>query len=110
MPLRREEHAALDQLVGRLRRDFGPRLVKLFLFGSKARADDAPDPDIDVVVVLSGTVGEAERIGVSRVAYGVLEASGLYLQTVLLSEEQFASPRGQVRWLAASVREEGIPL
>ncbi len=42
----------LDELKLRLREFYGERLVKLVLFGSRARGDNEPDSDIDVLVVL----------------------------------------------------------
>ncbi len=42
-----EYRAALESL-------YGDRLVKLVLFGSRARGDARPDSDIDVLIVLTG--------------------------------------------------------
>ena len=38
----------------RLEEIYGPRLLRLVLFGSRARGDADPDSDIDVLIVLSG--------------------------------------------------------
>jgi uncharacterized protein len=61
--------AALTQILAEFRRGleevYGPRLVRLVLFGSQARADSLPDSDVDVMVVLHGPVNpleEARRI------------------------------------------------
>lgn len=110
MPLTTKEKEALGQLIAKLKEHFGPRLGHAFLFGSKARGDDRPDSDVDVAVVLKGNPGEAERAGVSALVYEVLNTCGLYIQAVVISEEEFEHPTGQLRWLTAFVREEGVPL
>lgn len=41
---------------------YGDRLAQMVLFGSRARGDAQPDSDIDVLVVLHGTVNAGEEI------------------------------------------------
>lgn len=41
----------LAQFVAALRRQFGERLFTVALFGSRARGDDRPDSDIDLLIV-----------------------------------------------------------
>ena len=47
----------LDTILREYRRSleeiYGPRLLRLVLFGSRARGDAEPDSDIDVLIVLS---------------------------------------------------------
>jgi predicted nucleotidyltransferase len=47
----REDRAVRD-LVGRLRKRLGDRLVEIRLYGSKARHSDSPESDVDLAVVL----------------------------------------------------------
>ena len=58
--------AKLSTVVADLRRGYeqlyGDRLVRLMLFGSQARGDAEPGSDIDVLVVLKGTVDSYEEI------------------------------------------------
>ena len=42
----------------RLKEICGPRLIRLVLFGSRARGDADPDSDIDVLIVLSGPLDD----------------------------------------------------
>lgn len=44
---------AIYALVQHLQADYGHDILKLMLFGSKARGDSNPDSDIDVLVVTS---------------------------------------------------------
>ncbi|MHC4542659.1 MAG: nucleotidyltransferase domain-containing protein [Planctomycetota bacterium] len=48
-----QEKAILKQFKTSLKKTLGGRLVELKLFGSKARGDDQPDSDIDVLVIVA---------------------------------------------------------
>ena len=87
---------------------YGERLVKLVLFGSRARGDADPDSDIDVLVVLHGPVSpweEIERTG--ELVAGLSLEHGEVLACVFLSEEEFDKDRTP---LLLNVRREGVPL
>lgn len=108
--MKKVEKQAIEQLALGLKAHFGPRLLHTFLFGSKARGDDGPDSDIDVLVVLNRDIAESDRRDVSDIVFEVLDSCGIYIQTVVLAEEEFERPRGQLRWLTSFVRDEGIAL
>ena len=110
MPLERPEKEAIELLADGLREHFGLDFFRLFLFGSKARGDDGPHSDVDVLVVLEKGAGDEERSVVSDIVYDVLEACGIFVQTVVLSAAQFEHPTGQLRWLTSFVHEEGVAL
>ncbi len=61
MPLEKPEKEAIELLAEGLREHFGPELIQLFLFGSKARGDDRPNSDVDVLVVLKDAFDTAVR-------------------------------------------------
>ena len=44
----------LAGLTGRVQSTLGDRLVSLVLFGSRARGDDRPDSDVDLLIVCTG--------------------------------------------------------
>jgi predicted nucleotidyltransferase len=50
--LSHKEETALQAYVRALDERFGPRLLEVLLFGSKARNEARPDSDIDVAVIL----------------------------------------------------------
>jgi predicted nucleotidyltransferase len=56
----------LQSLIAELRRRiealYGPRLVRLMLFGAQARGDAEPGSDIDVLVVREGPMRPGEEI------------------------------------------------
>ena len=110
MSLERTEQHAVTLLADALRERFGTTLSRVSLFGSKARGDDIPSSDIDVLVVLREPVPESARAAVSDVVYDVLETCEVYISTVVVSAREFERPTGQLRWLVSFVQEEGVAL
>jgi uncharacterized protein len=59
-------NAQLDKILDELRHGFtelyGDRLTHLILFGSQARGDATPESDIDVLIVLRGTINPGDEI------------------------------------------------
>jgi len=53
MALSPEEKSALTQFKAELEQVLGSRLIELKLFGSKARGDDQPNSDVDVLVIVA---------------------------------------------------------
>lgn len=53
MTLDTKEKSALMQFKAGLQQALGNQLIELKLFGSKARGDDRPDSDIDVLVIVA---------------------------------------------------------
>jgi len=102
----------LQNLLAELRRRFealyGPRLVRLMLFGSQARGDAEPGSDIDVLVVLEGPMrpGEEIRRTLDSVAELSLENNAVF-SCVFVSRERFENERSP---LLINVRREGVPV
>lgn len=102
----------LRTILAELRRRFealyGDRLVKLVLYGSQARGDAAPDSDIDVLVVLQGTVSPCEEIAltINDVAEVSLDHH-VVVACVFVSAEQFDHERSP---LLLNIRREGVPV
>lgn len=53
MALSTEEKSVIKQFKADLERVLSGQLIELKLFGSKARGDDQPDSDIDVLVIVA---------------------------------------------------------
>ena len=70
--------AAVQDLVSQLQAHFEGTLRHSYLYGSKARGDDAPGSDVDLLVVLDNA-DDSARDAVSDSAFAVLEAKGLYI-------------------------------
>jgi antitoxin ChpS len=104
---------ALGELDRKLRARFGDRYVRLILFGSRARGDNAPDSDADVAVVLRGRI--ADRWSVERQiiaeTYPILLETGLYIESWPLEQSELDDPdRSSNPALLRNVLREGIRL
>ena len=74
MALNAKEKSALKQFKAVLQQTLSGQLIELKLFGSKARGDDRPDSDIDVLVIVTN-----DDWRICDVVYGV--ATDILLQT-----------------------------
>lgn len=98
----------LAELRRRLEELYGPRLVRLVLFGSQACGDAAPDSDIDVLVVLEGPVNAGEEIErTGELVAGLSLDNNVVIACVFVSAERFAGERSP---LLLNVRREGAPI
>lgn len=98
----------LRELRRRLQDLYGDRLVRIILFGSQARGDAEPGSDIDVMVVLRGTVSPGREI--ARTGGITAEISLKYdvvVSTLFISSSRFARERSP---LLLNIRREGIAL
>lgn len=102
-------NAELNVILRELRRGmeqlYGDRLERLVLFGSRARGDADPDSDIDVLVVLKGSIDPDEEIlrGGEASARVSLEYD-THISSTYVSSERYALDRSP---LLLSIREEG---
>jgi len=89
-----------------LRKIYGKRLAAMILYGSFANGKANEDSDIDIAVVLKGSVDKAEEI--SKIHDAIYHLSREYCQLISvypLSEEEL----GDVEWpLHYHIRNKGI--
>ena len=102
----------LKRILAQLRRHFeelyGPRLVKMILYGSRARADAEPDSDIDALVVLKGPVEPGEEISrTGQIVSDLCLANNVVISRAFVSEERFREEQGP---FLRNVLSEGIPV
>jgi predicted nucleotidyltransferase len=102
----------LGEILTKLRTGFerlyGPRFVRMLLYGSQARGDATPESDIDVLVVLQGPVDPGLEI--ARTAQYTASLSLQYnvvLSCAFISEERFRSERSP---FLLNVHREGVPV
>lgn len=99
--LRRD--AVLAEVVRRLTDTYRPERV--YLFGSKARGDDGPDSDYDILLVMSDDAPENRRSG--RLAYEVLWPTGTAADVLVWRRTQFDSRVHLKASLPATILREG---
>jgi len=60
------------------------RIVRVMLYGSRARGDARDDSDWDVAVFLKGEPTPADRRALSDIDFDLMMESGQYLQTIAI--------------------------
>jgi predicted nucleotidyltransferase len=104
--------AALERFA-RHARDRYP-VVAAFLYGSRARGDDAGDSDIDVALILD-EAGEEHRPALKReladLAFDILLETGVFIQHVAITRQQWSRPETFSNpALIQNIRREGRPI
>jgi predicted nucleotidyltransferase len=110
MELQRLSTQKLNTILAELRMQFekmyGERLVHLVLYGSQARRDALPGSDVDVLVVLAGSVEPATEIDrVSPITAALSLEHDIVISCVYISEERYLQENSP---LLLNVRREGI--
>lgn len=100
------ELAAVAEFKSILVRDFG--LVKLVLYGSKARGDSDVESDIDLIVVLAQRPDWKTKREIYYRCHQVGLEHDVVLQPVLFAETDYESPRFRVTPLLRNVAAEGV--
>jgi predicted nucleotidyltransferase len=98
----------LTELRQRFEGLYGERLVQMVLFGSQARRDAEPGSDIDVLIVLRGSVNPGEEITRTGELTALLSLQyDVVISRIFMSAEQFSSEQSP---LLLNVRREGVPV
>ncbi len=93
----------LAEIVRRLVEAFRPERV--YLFGSKARGDEDPDSDYDLMVVVSASAQPAYRR--AQEAHGLLWDLGVAADVLVWTREEFEPRLRLAASLPATVVREG---
>jgi predicted nucleotidyltransferase len=103
-------HTLLSAYRRRLEEQYGPRLVKLTLFGSYARGEAHADSDVDVAVVLDCIEGMPDRILPMEIAGELTIEHALVITPIVMSKDEMAFLRQREDLLAENLDREGIPI
>ena len=101
--------ALLQELRSALEALYGDRLVHVILYGSQARGEATADSDIDVMVVLKGTVDLPGR-EIDRMMPVLEQLWNCYTELVTIvpiSERDYQNRKSP---LLLTVRAEGVPV
>lgn len=85
---------ALAQFAETVRQYYGCRVENIALFGSRARGDNEPGSDADIVVVLDDGPWRVwdEKKKLVDLAYEVIVDSGIYIQPWPISASAWRNP------------------
>ncbi|VAW32626.1 hypothetical protein MNBD_CHLOROFLEXI01-2524 [hydrothermal vent metagenome] len=96
----------LTELQYRFEDLYGSRLIRLVLYGSQARGDALPGSDVDVLVVLAGSVDSATEIErVTPITAALSLDQDIVISCLYVSEERYAQEKSP---LLLNVRREGV--
>ncbi len=98
-----QKDAALAEIVRRLVAALGPE--RIYLFGSKARGDDDPDSDYDLMVVVPDDSPPERRR--ARLAYEALRGTGTAADVHVWTKGGFERRLHVVTSLPATIEREG---
>jgi predicted nucleotidyltransferase len=99
----------LIDLKKRLQEIAGDRIVRMVLYGSRARGDYSEGSDTDIAVIVRGLSRELKDTMLNRVADVEIEYLRS-LSTLILSEEDFLLLKKRERRIAMDIDKEGVPL
>lgn len=98
----------LWQLRSELQAIYGERLTRMMLYGSQARGDAEDESDIDVLVVLKGTVNPAEEIvRTGRIISALSLDHNVVISCLFMAESQFQDGQSP---LLLNIRREGVTI
>ena len=83
-------------------------LSRLVLFGSRARGDNEPDSDIDVLVVLDGPVSRESEEYVRSCAWELSYENGVVIFPLVVARTEWEEGPTSASLLAVAVSNEGV--
>ncbi len=83
-------------------------LNRLVLFGSRARGDNEPDSDIDVLVVLDGPVSHESEEYVRSCAWELSYENGVVIFPLVVARTEWEEGPASASLLAVAVGNEGV--
>jgi predicted nucleotidyltransferase len=107
--LQANEQAALHEFLEHLLQERDGQVVRVWLFGSKARGDFEPDSDLDLLIVLEDA-DWIVRDGIHLLAARVSLEYDVLINTHLLGRADWDRMARQQATLWRQVRDDGFPL
>ncbi|MCX8042744.1 MAG: nucleotidyltransferase domain-containing protein [Desulfobacterota bacterium] len=104
-----EKHPVLQEIKKALTSFLDKRLVKLVLFGSRARGDYSAGSDFDIAIIVQGLTPQLKKEIYNAIA-DVELAHDTPVSAIALSEEEFEHLKQRERAIALDIEREGIPL
>lgn len=103
------EEKALKELRESLKEFLGDHILRMMLFGSRARGDYGDDSDIDIAIIVRGLNRKLKHQILDKVAEIELEYL-MPLSVLVLSEDEFNRLKKRERRIALDIDREGISL
>jgi predicted nucleotidyltransferase len=104
-----ETDKVLKELKHGMENQLGDRLVKMVVFGSRARGDFGAESDTDIAIIVRELSRELKYQILDTVADIEMEFV-IPLSVVVFSESEFERLKKRERRIALDIEKEGIPL
>jgi predicted nucleotidyltransferase len=106
------ERAALAALVDRLRQRYGDDLLRVVLFGSKARGDFDDESDLDLLIVVRMRDGNYRQYWneIVDLTWDIELTYSIVTSLVIKSETDYATMRLHGLLLSRNIEQDGIEL
>jgi predicted nucleotidyltransferase len=110
--LRPNERAGLTAFVERLRQRYGDDLLRVVLFGSKARGDFDDESDLDLLIVVRMLDGRYRQYWseIADIAWQVVLEYGVVTSLIVKDQADYARMRRHRLLLARNIERDGIEL
>lgn len=101
------EKPIIEEFKRRIEQQFPGELIRLVLFGSKARGDATPESDVDVLAVVRS---EDWRRGdeIRGIGYELEIAHGVVLSIQVMSERYYQELKARGSTFLANMEREGL--
>ncbi|MDA2919469.1 nucleotidyltransferase domain-containing protein [Desulfobacterota bacterium AH_259_B03_O07] len=101
-----KQNAVLKELKGILNGLLGERVIRIILFGSRARGDYDNRSDIDLAIIVKGLTRGLKNQILEKIAE--IELKHLVpFSTLILSEKEFENLKRRQRRIALDIEREG---
>ena len=80
------------------------RIVRVMLYGSRARGDARPDSDWDVAIIMNGVPTDEDRDVLADIAFDLMMQHGPHIQTVAIDASRSPEHSSFLR----NVYEDGL--
>jgi len=107
MALNAKEKSAIKQFKAVLQQTLSGQLIELKLFGSKARGDDRPDSDIDVLVIVTNDDWRICDV-VYGVATDILLQADISISPKVVSENQLEQLKKEDTFFLRNISRDAI--
>ena len=88
--LNKTEKKAINELIENLKEAYGDNLVKVILYGSKARGSSTQDSDIDLMIILENYKNKVEEIKkVGAIVSSINFIYEVFISPVILRKKEY---------------------